>query len=64
MRRRERRSSSTSRAEPATGAAGDVPDWSGSGSEEIAMKEEVVYNDEAGPARSLRQKRLEPQQPL
>ena len=40
----ERRSSGTPRADPAQ----DIPDWSDSGSEEIAMKKEDVYDDEAG----------------
>ena len=38
----ERRSSGTPPADP----VGDVPDWSGFGSEEIAMKEEVVYDND------------------
>ena len=68
----------TSRADPAAGAVGDVPDWSGSGSEEIAMKEEVVYDDEAdlrstppywqgttrSKPRSLRHLSLSPHPPL
>ena len=51
---------------PAAGAVGDVPDWSGSGSEEIAIKEEVVYDgpavvsagDDAVQAEDLPQKHL------